>query len=934
MKEQLAAERSIFEAAIEQGSAEARAAYLDRACAGDADLRRGVEALLAAHDRLGAPRPDARAPSPDDTLGPPAAAGERPGALVGPYKLLEQIGEGGFGVVFMAQQQEPIRRRVALKVLKPGMDSKQVVARFEAERQALALMDHPHIARVLDAGETAAGRPYFAMELVRGVPVTDYCDQDRLTPRQRLRLFTDIVRAVQHAHQKGVIHRDIKPSNVLVTSQDGVPVAKVIDFGIAKALGQQLTDKTLFTGFAQLVGTPLYMSPEQAELSGLDVDTRSDIYSLGVLLYELLTGTTPLEKGRLSRVGYDELRRLIREEEPPRPSTRVSTLAQAATVISEQRQTDPRRLSQFLRGDVDWVVMKALAKDRNGRYATAKELADDVERFLEDRPVQARPPSPADRLRKWTRRHRALVRTGGLVLGLAVAALAAGALLLSAKNAELAAANEQERDQRRRADANFKKAREVVDQMFSRVAKELGNHPRMEKIRRGILEQALGFYEDFLKQKGDDPELRSETADAYLRTGEIHRLLRQLRRAEQDCRRAIPMAEELVRQYPASPAYRKLLHAAYNDLANTYREMGRYKDAEPWFVKEVAAAQQTVRDFPDDPEPRRRLANAHGNLGLTLWQAGRLQEAQRACGTSVGMLEKLVARHPRVVQYQSDLAVGYVTQGSILEARGRIGPARRSIRAAVALLEKMPPGQADEPEQWRRLAYAYAWLGDVVKDRGGLAEAERYYTKCIPLYEKLAERFPASIEYPFNLAMIKNSLGVVLVRLRPAEAEAPYRQAIAIWEKYAKELPQDPAEFRKWLGLSLSNLAYHLANSPAVSQRDPRRAIDLAKRATALLPGEAVAWNSLGMAYYRSNQPAAALAALQKGIKLAKGRSTPEWYFVAMASWQLGRKEETRRALARARRYTREDAETMAKDWFHAQEVRHARAEAVALIGP
>ncbi|HMF12182.1 MAG TPA: serine/threonine-protein kinase, partial [Gemmataceae bacterium] len=328
--------KELFLAALEKDHATVRFAYLDEACGADVDLRQRVDALLARHERAGS------------FLEAPADAGvatvdeepisERPGVVIGPYKLLEQIGEGGFGVVFMAEQQQPIRRKVALKVLKPGMDTRQVIARFEAERQALALMDHPNIAKVLDAGQTSSGRPYFVMDLVKGLPITEFCDQSRLTTNERLGLFVSVCQAVQHAHQKGIIHRDLKPTNVLVTLHDGTPVPKIIDFGIAKALGQKLTDKTMYTGFAQLVGTPLYMSPEQAELSGLDIDTRTDIYSLGVLLYELLTGTTPFDKERFKEVGYDELRRIIREEEPPKPSTRISTMGQASTTISNQRK--------------------------------------------------------------------------------------------------------------------------------------------------------------------------------------------------------------------------------------------------------------------------------------------------------------------------------------------------------------------------------------------------------------------------------------------------------------------------------------------------------------------------------------------------------------------------------------------------------------------
>jgi tetratricopeptide (TPR) repeat protein len=413
-------EREAFEAALELAP-EARAGFLDGACGGDPAMRARLAALLGQHDQAGSflesPAADFSA-----TTDPPVA--ERPSTVIGPYKLLEQIGEGGFGTVFLAEQTEPVRRKVALKVLKAGMDTRQVVARFEAERQALAIMDHPNIAKVFDGGATPTGRPYFVMELVKGVPVTEFCDQHQLTPRERLELFLQVCGAVQHAHQKGIIHRDLKPSNILVSRHDTTPVVKVIDFGVAKAVGQSLTDKTLFTGVAQMIGTPLYMSPEQAGMSDLDIDTRSDIYSLGVLLYELLTGTTPFPKDRFRQAAYDEIRRIIREEEPPKPSTRLSESKDALPSISAQRHTEPTKLTKLVRGELDWIVMKALEKDRNRRYETANGFAHDVQRYLADEPVQACPPSAGYRLRKFARRNRRALATAS-VFGLAVV-LAAG----------------------------------------------------------------------------------------------------------------------------------------------------------------------------------------------------------------------------------------------------------------------------------------------------------------------------------------------------------------------------------------------------------------------------------------------------------------------------------------------------------------------------
>jgi WD40 repeat protein/serine/threonine protein kinase/tetratricopeptide (TPR) repeat protein len=427
--------RELFIEAVGKLSPDQWDDFLAAKCRQDIELRQHVGHLLRAHVEAGS------------FLDHPPAAGlghclaahenqagcqiatvddpftERPGTVIGPYKLLEQIGEGGFGVVFMAEQVQPVRRKVALKVLKPGMDTRQVVARFEAERQALAIMDHPNIARVFDGGETASRRPYFVMELVRGVPITEYCDQNHQTPRERLDLFLSVCHAVQHAHQKGIIHRDLKPSNVLVCMHDTTPVVKVIDFGVAKALGQELTEKTLFTGFAQMIGTPMYMSPEQAGQSSLDIDTRSDIYSLGVLLYELLTGTTPFDKERFRRAAHDEIRRIIREEDPPKPSTRLSTI-QGLVSIAANRGLEPKKLNGLMRGELDWIVMKALEKDRNRRYETPNGLAMDIQRYLADQPVQACSPSATYRLRKFASRNKAAFATAAGVCAALVALVA------------------------------------------------------------------------------------------------------------------------------------------------------------------------------------------------------------------------------------------------------------------------------------------------------------------------------------------------------------------------------------------------------------------------------------------------------------------------------------------------------------------------------
>ncbi len=647
-------EATIFAAALAKATEEERAAYLAEACAGDEPLRRRIEALLRAHAGSDAPV----------VTNDYAPISERPGTRIGPYRLMEQIGEGGFGRVFVAEQQEPVRRKVALKVIKPGMDSAQIIARFEAERQALALMDHPNIARVFEAGATESGHPYFVMELVRGIPITAYCDQNHLTPRERLELFVTVCNAIQHAHQKGIIHRDVKPANVLVTSHDGKPVAKVIDFGVAKAIHQHLTERTIYTNFAQMIGTPLYMSPEQAEMSGLDIDTRTDIYSLGVLLYELLTGTTPLEKKRLAKAAYDEIRRLIREDEPLRPSQRLST-SDTLPSIAACHKTEPAKLSRMMRGELDWIVMKALEKDRTRRYETANGLARDVQRYLADEAVEACPPSASYRLRKFARKNRA-----ALTMAAAIGLLLLGGVGIStwqavrAMRAEavVAAALDAEAEQRQMAEANERKA--VAAAAAEKQAKTSA------QTREAETEAVLKFVQDKIfaaaRHKGQEGGLGSDVT------------LRKTIEA------ALPFVETNFKTQPLIEArLRQTLGVSFNSFIEFESAAEQYQKALALYTKHLGS------DHPHTLSSMSSLANCYVGLGRNA-DAIKLYEQILSLRQT-----KLGPDHPDTLGTMNDLAQSYRQAGRYTEARPL------SAKYLDSLLKNLP---AEIPaNDWQRL---------------------------------------------------------------------------------------------------------------------------------------------------------------------------------------------------------------------------------------
>jgi eukaryotic-like serine/threonine-protein kinase len=696
-------EEEVFDVARDIASTGERAAYLAKACGADAPLRQRIEQMLAADAAAGEFFKTQDAPSPtvivaEASLSPSI---EKAGDRIGRYKLLQQIGEGGMGLVYMAEQDQPVRRSVALKIIKLGMDTREVVARFEAERQALAMMNHPHIAKVFDAGATDSGRPYFVMELVRGIPITEYCDKNCLPTGQRLDLFILVCQAVQHAHQKGIIHRDLKPSNILVTLNDGVPWPMIIDFGIAKATHQRLTEKTLFTHFAQMIGTPAYMSPEQAEMSKLDVDTRSDIYALGVLLYELLTGSTPFPTRELLSLGYREMQRTIAEREPPRLSTRLSTMAnEERTVVAKNRSLDGSALAKLFRGDLDWIVMKCLEKDRTRRYDTVNGLAGDVQRYLSNEPVVACPPSAGYRLRKFVRRNKGPVLAAGFVLltllvgivGTTLGLIEAGRqrLVVERQRNELAGRNRALQAAHEHGRLLNERARQAIETVMSETAiEQLTRQKELSPEQKDFLNKMIQYYTEATQEAPATEQERTRQARAYHRMGRFNQILGRDKDSENAYRRAVSLFQQLAADFPTRPEFRMELAMSHNMLGVLLLATGRLTEAESAQAEALAIRKQLAAEFPTNPGLNRALGLSYNSLGWLFQDTKRLEKAESAYRDAVAHQKQAVADFPNVPEFRLELAKSTFNLGNVLRDTKRPKEAEATRAEALAIFKQL-----------------------------------------------------------------------------------------------------------------------------------------------------------------------------------------------------------------------------------------------------
>jgi serine/threonine protein kinase/tetratricopeptide (TPR) repeat protein len=885
--------KSLFLAASDLADSAERAAYLDRECGGDADLRARVEALLRANDA--APLPVAPQATVDSAPGHPATEDHadptaRVGALLaGKYKLIEEIGEGGMGSVFMAQQTALVKRAVAVKVIKAGMDSRAVLARFEAERQALALMDHPNIARVLDAGSTDGGRPFFVMELVKGTPITRYCDEHKLTPRQRLELFVPVCQAIQHAHQKGIIHRDIKPSNVLVALYDDRTVPKVIDFGVAKAAGQALTDMTLMTGFGALVGTPEYMSPEQASLNNLDIDTRSDVYSLGVLLYELLTGTTPVDKKSLAKAALLEILRIVREVEAPRPSAKLSTIDTLPSVAAN-RGTEPARLSRLMKGELDWLVLKALEKDRTRRYETANGLARDIQRYLADEVVEARPPSMGYRVSKFVRRHKGQVLAASLVLLAVVCGLAAVLAVQRQANVQLGAKNAELAEQQAEVEARFQTAQKAIATFHTGVSEDfLLKNPEFTKLRTKLLKEAARFYADLEKLLAGktDAKSRKALAAANFQLGElmdkigdkkdaleVHRKALALRQelaaakgadveTRLDVARSLEkvsfllmdmgdnagalaaaeqqrdLAEGLEAEHPID-AVRSVLARSHHSIGRVYYYTGKPAEELASDRKASAIWQKLADANPAVIEFQRGLATNHNAIGIVLVGMGKPEEALTAFRKASAIQQKLADDNPAVTEFQSDLSTTHNNIGLLLVEMGKPEGALQAHQKALAIRQRLADANPAVSEAQYLVAWSQIQIGDVLSRTGKPEQAREAYLKALAINQKLSDANPTVLGYQRDLGRAHKQLGWLLARQkRLAEAFTALDAGLAIYQKLTKADPKN-TEYASLLaeGHGCRGWALIRSGQPSQAAADLRQAVEQWAKVPAPDPGD------------------------------------------------------------------------------------------------